>query len=84
MNTKHRTTLRKIYTRPTAANVRWNDLEGLMKALGATIQESSGSRMRFCLGDLVAVFHRPHPSPYMRKGAVDAARRLPQNCGVKP
>jgi hypothetical protein len=31
-----------------------------------------------------AVFHRPHPRPETKKGAVDAVRQFLINAGVKP
>jgi hypothetical protein len=41
---------------------KWRDVESLLKSVGVVISERAGSR--------VAVFHRPHPSPNMDKGAV--------------
>ena len=84
MNRKQQATLRQIFSRPVPANVRWTDFESLMKALGTEMREGSGSRVRFVVGDLAAVFHRPHSSPYMRKGAVKAARQLLENLRVGP
>jgi hypothetical protein len=55
-----------------------------MRAVGAEVREGSGSRMRFVWPEDVATFHRPHPSPYMDKGAVSAARSLLEDLGVTP
>jgi len=43
MKRKHQKTLEQIYKRPTSANIQWNDIEALFKALGATVTERAGS-----------------------------------------
>ena len=56
----------------------------MLKALGAVLDERSGSRVAVMLNDRVAVLHRPHPSPEMDKGAVRDLRRFLENAGVRP
>lgn len=84
MNNRHRATLDDICVRPTKANIRWADIESLFHALGATISERAGSRVAVELNDVVAIFHRPHPQPTTKKGAVDAVRQFLKNAGVSP
>jgi len=36
------------------------------------------------LGGVAAVFHRPHPAPTTKKGAVEAVRQFLTNAGVQP
>ena len=50
----HLKTLRRIMGNPIPADVRWNEIEGLFKALGAEISEGSGSRVRVALGGVRA------------------------------
>ena len=84
MKRKHQRTLELIFARPTSANVRWADIESLLRELGAEFEEREGSRIEVFLFGLVRVFHRPHPSPNTDKGAVAAIRKWLEENGVKP
>jgi hypothetical protein len=84
VNSKHRRTLAAVFSKPTRAGLRWSEIEGLLDALGAEISEGAGSRVRVVLNGVHAVFHRPHPQPETKKGAVDAVRAFLTNAGVKP
>jgi len=55
--------LDRIFAEPTPADLRWDDIEGLLRAAGAEISEGAGSRVRVALSGVRAVFHRPHPTP---------------------
>jgi len=76
LNKKHRRTLEAIYDEPVRSSVRWDDVESLLRALGADLDEGRGSRIRAHLGGVRAVFHRPHPTPELSKGAVRSVRRF--------
>lgn len=84
MNSRQTRTLDAIFTEPTPANIAWSDIESLFHALGATITEGNGSRVRVALGEAKAVFHRPHPSPAPDKGAVKSVRRFLTEAGFQP
>lgn len=84
MNRKHARTLAAIFTRPVSANIHWRDIEALLLALGADIEEREGSRVAVILFNQVQVFHRPHPSPVMDKGAVASVCRWLEAHGVTP
>lgn len=84
MNAKHRRTLEAIYARPVPADLRWADIEGLLIALGAKRSEGRGSRVRFLLRGVEAVFHRPHPKPETNKGAVASVREFLKMAGIEP
>ncbi|APF86975.1 type II toxin-antitoxin system HicA family toxin [Ralstonia solanacearum] len=75
MKAKHKKTLDLIFSRPTPAGVKWNDLVGLLVELGAEITEREGSRVAVFLFNQVKVMHRPHPSPDVDKGAVASIRK---------
>jgi predicted RNA binding protein YcfA (HicA-like mRNA interferase family) len=81
---KHRNTLDAIFSRPTKANVKWDNVEALLKAFGAYIEERKGSRVAIELNDVVAIFHRPHPEKEIDKGAVASIRRFLKEAGVEP
>jgi hypothetical protein len=78
----HLKTLRRIMGNPVPADIRWNDIEALFRALGAENSEGSGSRVRVALGGARAVFHRPHPSPETKRGALRSVRDFLVAAGV--
>ncbi len=82
MKRKHLKTLELIYSRPISANISWSDIEALLVALGARIEEREGSRVLVRLFDERRVFHRPHPSPMTDKGAVASLREWLNDNGV--
>lgn len=83
MNNKHRKTYDKIYVDPVMGSIEWVDIEKLLLALGASISEGSGSRVRVELNGERAVFHRPHPEGVTDKGAVKSVRKFLENAGIK-
>ncbi|MCY4114530.1 MAG: type II toxin-antitoxin system HicA family toxin [Chloroflexi bacterium] len=82
MRRRHRRTLAAIFKRPTQAGIRWADIESLLQACGADIEERAGSRVAVELNDVVAIFHRPHPRPQTDKGAVASVRRFLVAAGI--
>jgi hypothetical protein len=84
MNKTQESTLRGIFEKPTRADIRWNAIESLIRALGGEVSERAGSRVAVHLSGATAIFHRPHPRPETKKGAVDAVRQFLTNAGVKP
>lgn len=84
MRKKHTDTLKAIFHTPVLSNVKWSDIESLFISLGARVSEGSGSRVKICLNDSVAVFHRPHPRKETDKGALVSVRRFLEEAGVKP
>lgn len=83
MNSKQRKTLERLFIDPIDGNIKWRDIESLLWALGATISEGSGSRIRVILHGVPAVFHRPHPRPNTGKGVVKAVRIFLIDAGVQ-
>jgi hypothetical protein len=84
MNKARQNTLNAVFARPTKANIRWSAIESLIRALGGEVAEREGSRVAARLNGVTAVFHRPHPRPETKKGAVEAVRQFLMNAGVKP
>lgn len=84
MKDKHHKTLELIFSRPTPAGLKWNDMVALLTELGAEITQREGSRVAVFLFGQVKVMHRPHPSPDMDKGAVASIRRWFEENGMKP
>jgi hypothetical protein len=68
MNSKQRKTLERVFARPTLAYIAWADIESLLTALGAVVEEGRGSRVWFYLNGRAANFHRPHPGKEAASG----------------
>lgn len=85
MKRKHARTLALIYKRPVSGSVRFDDALALLRELGAVIEPSrEGSRIGVVFFGEVRVFHKPHPTPAMDKGAVSALRDWLESHGVTP
>jgi hypothetical protein len=82
LNKKHKVTLFSIFQEPIRADVNWDNIESLILALGGEISEGSGSRIRFFLNGIRAVFHRPHPQRVTDKGALKSVRRFLMEAGI--
>lgn len=84
MNKAQRKALSAIFKRPTPGGIRWDDIEALLRALGAEVTEGAGSRVRVALNGVRAVFHRPHPRKEVKKYAVEAVRDFLNEAGIRP
>jgi len=84
MKKKHHATLQLIFARPVNGSIKWAEIEALFVALGAEVKEREGSRVSVFLFDEIRVFHRPHPSPDVDKGAVASIRKWLEQNGVNP
>jgi HicA toxin of bacterial toxin-antitoxin, len=84
MNNKQKKTLRAIFTDPVPSDIPWADIIKLFEALGATISQGRGSRIRILLNQQRAVFHEPHPERVTNKGAVKSVRDFLSNAEIGP
>lgn len=84
MNNRQRATLVAIFAKPTPATIRWADIESLIVALGGTVTESEGSRVRLALNGVRATLHSPHPRPTTGRLTVRDVRRFLEQAGVAP
>jgi len=84
MNQRQRRTLARIFEQPTRADVRWDELASLMRALGAEEHQGARSRVRFVLDGSILSLHRPHPKPELRKYAVENVRDFLAARGIEP
>ena len=55
-----------------------------MRALGTEVSEGAGSRVRVALKGARPVFHRPHPSPQTKRGAVRSVGAFLEAAGTTP
>lgn len=84
MNSKNKQTLRSIYIDPIPADIKWKDIENLIESLDGIIRQGKGSRVRFKIGEVKAVFHSPHPEPDTNKSTVKDIRKFLETAGVEP
>ncbi|MDL2275544.1 type II toxin-antitoxin system HicA family toxin [Desulfosarcina sp. OttesenSCG-928-G10] len=82
MNSKHRKTLRLIFTDPVSGNIPFSDIEALLVAVGAELSTGRGSRIRFDYGEESVYFHRPHPEKEALRYRVRDAREFLIRIGV--
>ena len=80
----HRKTLQAIFQGRVRSNIPWADIEELLVALGAELNEGRGSRVRIYLNKVRAVFHRPHQQKETDKGTVKSMRRFLTEAGFRP
>ena len=83
MNSRHRKTLAAIFSRPTSASIVFADIEALIKALGGSISERDGSRVRIDLNGEQWRYPRPHPGKEAKRYQVEEARELLERAGVR-
>ena len=84
MNSKHRKTLKAIFTDPVNGNIEWRKIEALFLALGAVRTERASSAVSFVLNNVRADFHRPHPDKEALRYRVKDARRFLEQAGIIP
>lgn len=84
MRGRHYITLCAIFEDPVKSNIHWQDIESMLRHLGAELSEGRGSRVRVALNGARAVFHRPHPEKETDKGAVKSMRDFLSGAGVGP
>lgn len=84
MNAKHRKTLAAVFARPTLSSVIFADIESLVSALGGTVVEREGSRIKLILKDDVWRCHRPHPGKEAKRYQVEEFREMLERAGVTP
>ncbi len=82
MNSKHRKTLKIIFTDPINGNIEWRKIEALFLALGASRTERAGSTVSFILNDIRVDFHRPHPDKEALRYRVKDARKFLEHAGM--
>ena len=84
VNAKQRKTLLAIFARPTSSSVVFSQIEALVIALGGSVTERDGSRVRISLQGEHWHCHRPHPGKEARRYQAEEARELLERAGVKP
>lgn len=73
---KHEKNLQKLKATPTPADIKWDELVGVLEYLGYTqlkAGKTGGSRRKFYHKEKDALIccHKPHPSPDVDKGCIN-------------
>ena len=84
VNSKQARTLKAVFADPVSGTVVWTAIESLLVAVGCSVIEGSGSRVRFECRGVIASFHRPHPAKEAKRYQVRDAREYLTKLGVKP
>ena len=71
-----------MFERPTRANIRWEDIEKLLLALGAERKNKGGSIVGFKLNNIIETYHRPHPGKDAYKPQVERVREFLKKAGI--
>lgn len=84
MNSRHRKTLKLVFSDPVPGTLEWTAIEALLIAACARLVERRGSRARFEKDGEIETFHRPHPAKEAKRYQVRAASDFLERIGVKP
>ncbi len=84
MQAKHRKTLAAIFAKPARANIKFSDIESLVKALGGEVREFDGSRVALELSGTREYAHRPHPGKKAKRYMVEKIREWLTGLEVTP
>ena len=82
MNKRQRATLEAVFAKPVPQDIRWAEIESLVRALGGTVQQREGSRVALEVNGVRAVFHRPHPRPETDRNTVRDVRDFLDRSGI--
>ena len=82
MNSTNRQTIQAIFSKPVPKHIHFKAIEALLVALGCTVIEGDGSRVRFVKGDAVLALHRPHPEKEAKPYQVRDVRAYLQMLGM--
>lgn len=86
---KHEKVLVRLSQTPIPADIKWDELTGVLKHLGYTMQKrgsTGGSRRKFYHEEKDALIccHQPHPSPDVDKGCIaDVVEHLKSHKFIK-
>ena len=84
MKSKHKKTLTAIFTTPTRANIKFNDIESLIIALGGEVREGAGSRVMLEISGKRLYAHHPHPGKEAKRYIVEKIRKWLISSEVTP
>lgn len=84
LNGKQKDALNRIFKKPPLREMPWKDVISLFEALGADIEEKSGSKTRILLGGRVFTCDAPHNPSLATGGLIVRVRKFLEEIGAKP
>jgi hypothetical protein len=85
MSSHHAKLIRAIFEDPPSHNVRWRDVESLLKHVGATVEPLSGARVRATRQGAESILFRPHHHQNtMDRPGLEHLREFLARAGVTP
>ena len=84
LNARQRRTLAAIFRHPTSSSIVFADIESLIVAVGGSVVERAGSRVKITVGEEQWHCHRPHPGKEARRYQVEEAREFLERAGIRP
>ena len=76
--------LDKFLEKPVRSDLKWSEVVTLLKNLGFTRLEGSGSRIKFVKNKQILIFHKPHPKNTINQATVrDIQSFLKKHTGRK-
>ncbi len=82
MNHRHRKVLHQLFAHPISANIDFNDVQSVLRELGAELEDRAGARVAVTLKGHTVLFH--HANHSVPKEEVQQIRRFLVDCGVAP
>lgn len=82
MNHRHRKVLAAVFAHPVSANIDFKEVEGVLKELGAEIENKHGNRIGVKLNGHAHAFQHAHHS--LSKDEVVQIRKFLEQAGVTP
>ncbi len=83
MNSKQQKTLKQLFATPSPKEMPWDDIVSLLCAIGATITEGKGSRVKFDKDGVTLALHRPHKPKTTRSYQIPLLREFLQKIGIQ-
>ena len=84
MNKKQRKIFDAIFANPIRRNIIWDDVVSLVEALGGSVTQGNGSRVRFSLNSNDLNIHSPHPQKELKRYQVKDFRTFLIKAEIKP
>ena len=82
MNKRQRATREAVFTKPVPQDIRWAEIESLVRALGGMVQQREVSRVALEANGVRAVLHRPHRRAEVHRATVRDLKDFLDRAGI--
>lgn len=83
LNKSQLKTYQKLWKEPKQKDIKFSEIEKLMRALGAKQSQNSASVL-FEIGDERWGMHRPHPDRGLKTPYIKQIRKFLEDCNLEP